>query len=292
MHRTPLFAVAAVLGLAPAVLAQGATARLVIFSPLPQRVATSDAVVTGKVTTFEEKTVSAAPTAGATNKVEYQVAVIKVADDLLGAKGLTHVKVGVVKPPEGRPVIRGGVQPARLTVDEEGLFFLQKHPTESFYILPNSQSVIPKPNNDNYDKELERVKECARLLTDPKAGLTSKKPEERALTASMLVVRYNTPRAGETKREEVSAEQSKQVLDALAEADWNPKPDASTPAVFNLSPQTAFGRLGLTDKDGWNARGPFTAPNAYEDAAKAWLKSHADSYRLQRYVSDKKDEKN
>ena len=59
----------------------------------------------------------------------------------------------------------------------------------------------------------------------------------------------------------------------------------------HLSPQMAFSRLGLTDKDGWNAAGPFGANNAYEDAAKEWLKGHADKYRVQRFVSDKKDEK-
>jgi hypothetical protein len=291
MNRTSLvaLALAAGLGLAPAALAQPASsgARAIRFSPLPERVATADAVVAGKVTGIEDKTVSAEPAPGAKDKVEYTIAVVKIEDGVIGTKNLTHVKVGTVKPPEGKPIIRpGGYQPPKLTVDQEGVFFLQKHPTESFYVLAGPMSVVNKAGNDNYEKELARVKECAKLLADPKAGLKSKSADDRALTASMLVIRYNTPRAGETKREPIDADESKLILGALAEGDWTKGND-----VNDLSPQWGFGRLGLTDKDGWNAAGPFNTPNAYPEAAKAWLKGHADSYRVQHYVSDKKDEK-
>jgi hypothetical protein len=297
MNRTPLvaLAVAAALGLAPAALAQPAsTARAIMFLPLPQRVATADAVVVGKVTGIEDKTVTAEPSPGATNKVEYTIAVVKIEDSILGTKNLTHVKVGTVKPPEGKPIIRpGGYLPPKLTVDQEGVFFLQKHPTESFYVLQNAQSVINKANNDNYDKELARVKECAKLLADPKAGLKSKSADDRALTAGMLVIRYATPHPGETRREDIDADERKLILNALGDAEWNPKQEPNT-AQFNLSPQVAFARLGVTEKDGWSWKptpGVPVGPNDYQNAAKAWLKSHADSYRVQRYVSDKKDQK-
>jgi hypothetical protein len=293
MNRTPLIAlaVAAGLGLAPAALAQpAAKAPALRFSPLPERVATADAVVAGKVTGIEDKTVTAEVAPGAA-KVEYQVAVIKIEDAVLGIKNLTHIKVGTIKPPEGKPIIRpGGYQPPRLNVDQEGVFFLQKHPTESFYVLAGPLSVVNKAGNDNYEKELARVKECAKLLADPKAGLKSKSADDRALTASMLVLRYNTPRPGETKRDPIDADESKLILGALAEGDWNPKQEPNS-AQYNLSPQMAFARLGLTQKDGWNAAGPFNTPDAYQEAAKAWLKGHTDSYRVQHYVGDKKDEK-
>lgn len=295
MNRISLVAltIGAGLCLVPAAFPQPVAAKRIAIRliPLPERVATADAVVAGKVTSIEDKTVSAAPVPGA-NKVEYQIAVIKVADGLLGTKGLTHIKVGTVKPPEGRPNIRpGGLLPPKLTVDEEGVFFLHKHPTESFYVLQGPMSVVNKANNDNYEKELARTKECAKLLADPKAGLKAKSAEDRALTATMLVLRFNTPRAGETKREPIGAEESQQILTALAGVEWNPKREPSDLVVLYLSPQAAFGRLGLTDKDGWNAAGPFTTNNGYEEAAKAWLKGHADKYRVQKYVSDKKDEK-
>jgi len=271
-----------------ATFAQPAAGRVAIrFSPLPERVATADAVVIGKVTSIEDKTVSAEPYPGAKEKAEYQITVVKIEDGVLGTKGLTHVKIGTIKVPEGRPIIRpGGYGPAKLTVDQEGVFLLQKHPTESFYTLPNAMNVINKAGNDNFEKEATRIKECAKLLADPKAGLKSKNAEDRSLTAGMLLIRYNTPHGEQTKRESIDADESKLILNALADGDWTKGNDLN-----DLSPQWGFGRLNLTDKDGWNANGPFNTPNAYQDAAKAWLKGHADSYRIQRFVSDKKDEK-
>ena len=195
-----------------------------------------------------------------------------------GTKGLTHVKVGTVKAPEGRPIIRpGGYAPPKLTVDQEGVFFLQKHPSESFYVLQGAMSVINKANNDNYEKEAARVKECAKLLADPKAALKSKDADDARPDRQPCSSSATTPRTGQTKREAIDADESKQILTALAEADWTKGND-----VNGLSPQWGFGRLGLTDKDGWNAAGPFTAPNSYQDAAKAWLKGHADTYRVQK----------
>src|SRR4051812_11848327 len=64
------------------------------LSPLPERVATADAVVVGKVTGIEDKTVTATSFPGTKDKVEYHVAVVKIADGLMGTKGLTHIKIG------------------------------------------------------------------------------------------------------------------------------------------------------------------------------------------------------
>jgi hypothetical protein len=290
MQRTRLIAaVAALAFLSAASLAQVQAKRIAIrLSPLPERVATADAVVTGKVTAIEDKTVSALPFPGAEEKAEFQIAVIKVGDALLGAKGLTHVKVGTVKPPEGgKPIIRpGGYGPPRLAVDQEGIFFLEKHPTETFYVIRSANGIINKADNENFDKQVKRAKECAKLLADPKAGLKAKDAEERGLTANLLLIRYGTPRPGQSKREAISAAESKQILTALADADWTKQV-----TVDDVSPQWGFGRLQLTDQDGWNANGPFNTPNAFADAAKEWLKSHVDSYRVQRFVDDKKEEK-
>jgi hypothetical protein len=288
MYRMSMVALTLAAGLSllsSSAFAQPLAKRAIRFSPLPERVATADAVVIGKVTGIEDKTISAEPSPGVKEKAEYQIAVVKIEDGVLGTKGLTHVKIGTIKVPEGRPIIRpGGYAPPKLSVDQEGVFFLQKHPTESFYVLQGAMSVVNKAGNDNFEKEAARVKECAKLLADPKAGLKSKSADERALTAGMLVIRYNTAQPGQTKRESINADESKLILNALADGDWMKGNDQN-----DLSPQWGFGRLGLTDKDGWNAAGPFNTPNAYEEAAKAWLKGHAESYRVQRFVSDKKD---
>jgi hypothetical protein len=279
---------AAALALAASLsLAQPQQSKVAVrLSPLPERVATADAVVTGKVTGIEEKTVSAEPFAGARDKVEYQIAVIKIDKSLFGAKDLTHVKVGTVKPPEGKPPIRpGGYAPPRLAVDQEGLFFLHKHPTESFYVFQGPAAVVNKAGNDNFDKQLARATECAKLLADPKAGLKSKDAEERALTAVLLLARYTTARPGQTKREAIDGGESKQILTALIDGDWT---KATT--QDDMGAAWGFARLGLTQQDGWSP-GVFANRDAYHDAAKAWLRGHAETYRVQRFVSEKKEEK-
>ena len=48
----------------------------------------------GKVTALEDKTVMAAPFPGAPNKVEYTVAVVKIADGIRGARLVTVPESG------------------------------------------------------------------------------------------------------------------------------------------------------------------------------------------------------
>ena len=104
MHRLSFrLAGLAGLGLLLAALPAPAKAMMIAPAPIPQRVAHADVVVVGKVTAIEEKTVSVALAPGAKDKVEYRIAVIKVQDDLLGAKGLTHIKVGFIVPKERPP---------------------------------------------------------------------------------------------------------------------------------------------------------------------------------------------
>src|SRR5260370_4270676 len=70
--------------------------------PIPLRVAQADVVVVGKVTAIEDKTIKAERFPGDKQMADYKVAVVKVEEALLGAKGLTHVRVGFV-PSAGGP---------------------------------------------------------------------------------------------------------------------------------------------------------------------------------------------
>jgi hypothetical protein len=285
MSRTLLAGLLAVVGLSLLAGASPAKAIAVRLSPLPERVALADAVVVGKVTAIEEKTVSASPYPGVDQKVEYQVAVIKIEDGLSGLKCLTHVKVGFFTPQAqpGGPRIRppGRFGPPALTLDQEGCFFLKKHHTEAFYTAPQFDSVLVKAGNDNFGKEVAQVKRCAALLADPKAGLKAKDADERSLTAGMLLMRYGRQTTGNEKREPIDAEESKLILQALADGDWG-KP--FSPA--EITPPMAFGMLNLQPTDGWNPGG-FANQNDYAAAAKKWLKDNAGTYRVQRFVSDK-----
>jgi hypothetical protein len=73
--------------------------------------------------------------------------------------------------------------------------------------------------------------------------------------------------------------QSKLILQALAEADWTPTTDYT-----QLSPSMVLHRLPLTAKDGWEP--PKMDAKAYAAYAQQWLKDHAGTYQLHKFVPD------
>ena len=292
MQRTLL---AGLLGLSGAALLAArapAQAKMMIAPPpLAQRVAAADAVVVGKVTGFADKAVAAVRYPGGTDTVNYQIALVKVEDALFGPKDAKTVRVGFLPPaPPAPPPARPGFRPpirrypqANLTLNQEACLFLTKHPAGDFYVLATYYDVLNKAGNPGFEKEVEEARRCAKLLAGPKAGLASANKDDRTLTAVMLVTRYRTQRwyAGKPpKAEPIDAAQSKAILTALADADWT----IGNPRQAQASPQAMFNRLGLTDKDGWV---PPKDARRYADEAKAWLKEHADTYRIQRFVPEK-----
>jgi hypothetical protein len=276
-------------------------AMMIAPAPVPQRVATADVVIVGKVTAFGDKTVSVRPFPGATEKSEYQVAIVRVDDALVGAKDVKEIRVGfrLPPPPPPPPVVRPGGGPVAivpfrkwrepsLVLDQEAMLFLVKHPEADFYVMPAYFSIVNKKDNPGFAGDLAEVKKAARLLADPKAGLESKDGEERLLTAGMLISRYRTPRmGGAPKTEPIDAAQSKLILQTLADADWKAAP---RPGLFNqMTAQALFFRLGLQPKDGWTQPKDF---NELPDAAQKWLKDNVNTYRIERFVTDEKTEKN
>jgi hypothetical protein len=272
-----------------ALLAGAAPVRAALIAPwpIPVRVAQADAVVVGKLGKVEEKNVSATAFPGAKDKVEYQVLKLQVEDGILGAKKGDEIRLGFVPPPPTPPgVIVTGSRPVVYSTGQEGLFFLSRHHDESFYVAPMYFSLIDK-KNPTYAKDLELTKRCVKLLEDPMAGLKSKEAEDRLITAGMLINRYRSRPGGPNpnpKTEPIAADESKLILHTLADADWAMKNTPGDPFGFQMMPQNLFGLLGLTDKDGW------TQPKDFKDvpeAARKWLKEHADTYRIQRFVAEK-----
>ncbi len=265
----------------------------IIPAPIPQRVALADVVVVGKVTGFGDKLVSAQPPYGGDAKVDYQIAIIQVGDALLGTKDAKEIKVGFIPATAPGP----GVRPIRrypqfsLTLGQEGCLFLTKHPTEDFYVAQNFNDFIAKDAGD-FDKSMDEAKRSVKLLADPTAVLKGKNDDDRFLTAAMLVARYRTAKPGQTKTEPIDAEESKLILQALADADWTAKPAGPGPigilGAQTMTPQNVFFRLNLTPQDGWTQP---TDAKDIADAAKQWLKDNAEKYRVQRFVNDKKDDK-
>jgi hypothetical protein len=239
--------------------------------PVPERVARADVVAVGKVTAIDDTAVLDL------DKVEHRVALVKASDAPLGGKGLDLDKLRVAFPKEDdREFPQWNLKPG-----QEAIFLLTRRESEPFFQLPGPWAVLDK-KSASYDKDADLVKRCARALADPDAGLKAKDADERYLTAALLVVRDRTPRPGVGPATElVDADRSKRILEALADADWSEK-GATAP----VSPLVVFGRLGLTDKEGW------TLPKDLKDlpeAARKWLKDNASSYRLRRLVPEKRE---
>jgi hypothetical protein len=244
-------------------------------APIPDRVARAACIVVGKVTGFGDRAVNANPYYAPDGpKADHQVAVVKVESMLLGDAKLKDTRIGFVPAGPRRAFY------FNLTVDEEACYFLTPHPTESFFVLPMYYDRLLKKGNANFDKEMDLVKRCVKLLADPVASLKSKNAEDRSLTAAMLVIRYRTrPPGTKVKTDLVSAEESKLILQALADGDWTDSGLSS-----QMGPGAMFFRLGLTERDGWT-----TPPNLRDvtAAAKKWIKENAGKYRIQRFVVDK-----
>lgn len=257
-------------GLLALVLATPAARAEIYIAPLPERLARADCAAVGKVVEIEKQPVRAVPGRGAAQKVEYQVAVVKLSEVLLGEKGVTHVRVGFI--PEDierrRPTL-----PLNFKAGFEGCFLLVKHHEEPFFVPLGYGAIVAK--TDAFDLQLKPLRRCAALLADPKSGLESKDADDRLLTAAMLVTRY---RAAGGVPEPIPAVESKQILTVLRDADWN-KP------VLEVIPYGVFARLGLTAADGWQPGKDF---QQVPPAAKAWLEKNADTYRIQRLAPFKK----
>jgi hypothetical protein len=275
------FLVAAVLG-----LAAPCTARAVVplvAPPVPKRVALADLIVVGKVTALEDDLVEAPPLLkipDVSKNVSYRVAVVTVDSTLLGGKkDETKIRVGVLQPAKRNPKVQ-------FAVDQEGCFLMRKHPDEAFYVVQEPYEFLDKAKTKDYDKELALAKKCAGLLADPDAGLEAKEADDRLLTAGMLIFRCRTPLVVYTKEprtEPIDAAQSKRILSILAEADWTEK---NVPSA--MAPLSLFLYLGLTEKDGWRAPRDV---NALSDAGRQWLKKNAADFRIERFVSEDKNQR-
>lgn len=299
MKRTVWAGLAGLSGLTLVVVAQDVSGFKLgpIVPPNPQRVLNADAIVVGKVTALEGKTVKAESPLGNTQQVEYQIAVVKVAEALAGGNGLTHVKVGFVVPQAAPPVapppaikdrvpirlprLDNRLQPVTLGKGQEVCLFLKAHPKEAFYTVKSSVDVIDRAAPD-YAAQVREVRLLAKAARDPMAALKSKDAAERFHAAALQLYRHRTATSSPLREELVPAEESKLILLGIAEGDWTPQAGRANP----LHPQTLFYLLRPTVRDGW-----VQPPQAQDipDAAKQWLKARADSYRLKRYVPAQKN---
>jgi hypothetical protein len=237
------------------------SARVARPAPVPLRVARADCVFVGKVVSVADRTVT-------TKEGTFRVAVVKVEDGLLGTKGAKEIKVGF-NPPQGR---RPG---ANLVPGTVACFFLTRIPGQDLKVARMYGDVLTR-DDGNFAMEVDKARRAVRLLEKSNEGLKSKKPEERFLTAGLLITRYRTPR-GAGKTAPVDPAQSKLILEALAGADWT-----------RYDPETGLNPLALFYQTGATARGFVRPadPKQFQAAAQKWLRDNAGTFRLERFIAD------
>lgn len=264
-----------------------------IIQPIPQHVMQSDTVIVGKVTGVEEKNTAAPRFKGDTQKGEYRVFTVKVESAIKGGAGLTHLKVGCLLPLAIQPVppeqvdqpvrfkpalrpIRPFQQPPMLEKGQEVMLFLQPHFTEPFYLV-NQMSDVTDSKAPNFKGDIELAKKVVKVLAEPMTSLKAKEASDRYLAAALLVTKYRT-QMGLAKEEEVSAEESKLILEGLAAGNWNAPqlsrfdPLAPMQVFYMLQPQNA----GYVQPQNLQEVQP---------AMKKWLEDNASKYRVKKFVA-------
>ncbi|MBY0459032.1 MAG: hypothetical protein K2V38_16975, partial [Gemmataceae bacterium] len=230
---------------------------------------------------------------------------------LAGVKEVTHVKVGFLPAPKAQPGVPvgpgGAVRPPvrqfapELKEGQEMLFFLAKHPSADFYVLP-AMSPPVDVSTDAGKKEIDGVKKTLEVLADPMKGLKSDKADVRATTAATLVMKYRSypDMGGEVDQVAIGADESKLILKAIAEGDWSNQVKPGTPANLNPSVVTAFYQIGLTDKDGWRqpmfpqpqpGQPPVDFNALVKEAFVKWLAGPGKDYQIKKMVPKKPTEK-
>ncbi len=263
-------------------------------SPL-QQATQADVVVIGKVVDLEPDLTMMEQYPGG-GKIGHMIANIRIEESLLGAKGLTHLRVAYV--PSNRPIISddaefnarvNGVRfwwgNLNLVQGQEACFLLRKHPTADCCAL--LEYSYPMNKGDlNYETEIKAVRNIMKAFDKPIEALQSKDAGERQLAACALVMRYRMHRNGATATgsEPIPADESKAILKALGEMKWGELPFDPN-GTFSV--QGVFYQLGLSANDGWQQ--PQQKENEdysalMDKAVSKWFKDNAEKYRIQRLV--------
>lgn len=246
---------------------------------LALRAATAGLVVVGKVVSIEADEVEAAVYNGSSQKASYRVAVVKIEDGLTDTAGQTHVKIGFQ--PTG-VYSRPGAAAFEMKPDAVGLFILGKHHSGAFY-TPATNSPPIDAGAKTYKDDLAQVKKALAAVADPVKALKAGDAKERYFAAAVLVERYRTSLPGQSSKTEATpAEESKLILQALADADWA-DPEKGVP-----TPQQTLARLGLGPKDKWQPAAVPAGVNAathLRDEFKKWLAGDGAKYQVPRYAA-------
>ena len=129
-------------------------------------------------------------------------------------------------------------------------------------------SALMSPQTRSYEQAMAVLEDLLALEGNEELAAHYTMPAGRGEAADIAL----TPRAGATKQEPIDAARSKQILLAIAEADWNAEPKPN-----GVNPRTAFGRLDPKRIDGWNPPGDSPYSRMRSTARSGGLRAIADS---------------
>lgn len=282
---------------------QAATARAIAIPALsgPARVLHSDVIATGRVVAIADQDIEVAAAPKSKAKVVYRIAIVQIEELVKGKAPNNIIQVGFIAPTNNKnnpPAVvpPGGIRPLpfpgrpgfniTLTVGQEGLFFLKKHPEGKFHILPTYNTFIVKNDNnpDFLKQQIQEARATMKVLDDKMSSLKSKDINTRLETASVLIQLYRSTTGGPIKQVPIDAEESQLILKALADADWDRSKYQGVGKNYQHYPYNLFSRLGIGPQDGFQ-RPNVGNVNAFAAAAKAWVQKNWKTYRIQKYVS-------
>jgi uncharacterized protein (TIGR03067 family) len=263
--------------------------------PLPDRIVSSDIVVLGRVVALEPKDVEAV----LPYKLDYRIAVVKVQEVIHGQKDVKELRLGFISPDQDRKVFKAGkampmFSPAefsRVTVGQEGMCFLRKHPQGNFYVnFAFFGGFLSSSDPPEFTKNLENARRLNKVLTHPLEALKAENASNRFLAATMLVTRYRLSWLKDPKLPEkaIDAEESKLILKTLAEADWSDDTEALAPSKYPSHPYQVFLQLGVTKASGYDP--PTKSPDSRDTLryTQNWLRDNQEKYRIQRFSAGSK----
>lgn len=253
-----------------------------VYTPA-QRATQASYVIVGKIVEVEKESLAAEPYPYAAGTSDYKMVTVKIGERLLGASGITQVRVGFAPmnlgPRRGRIELEG----LKTEVGTEACFFLVPHSSGDFFV-PVPWATPLDVSTKAYAEQLAEVKKVTSVIADPLDALKSKDADARAFAVRILLNRYRSAPygfgKGEIKQEPIPLEESKLILSAMAEMPW--VPDAKGNARSSVWQQ-----LNLTLADGFTA--PLAAAGAdanklMDEATLKWLEANKEKYRVKRFV--------
>ena len=275
------------------------------------RLAQADVVFVGRVVALEPMDDEASQIPGGP-KITYRIAVVQVTESIFGLKkDAQQVRIGFpMQPINGQPQI-GGIQiqpaiqplppggggfggrrpflgnfqvPMQLTIGQDGLFTVNKHYKENFYLSPMQQNFVTREDNAAFEGQVKTAKLLGKVMADPVAALKADDKQDRYTAAAVLISKYRNAQnltGKPMKQEPIDAAESKLILKALADGDF--KQTGFNGSIPN--PVELFNQLGVTVNDGYNPSA-FRTQQDFATGVQKWLDENNGKYRIQKWVVD------